>query len=909
MEQITVRNLTFSYNGENALALSDISFEVKQGEILLLIGESGCGKTTLLRQLKSDLAPHGNLTGEVLFYGQPLREMSSRMQCAKIGFVQQNVEAAQAVDKVWHELAFGLESLGYPQEIMQRKVAEMAAFFGLEDIYDASLDTLSGGQKQMVNLASVMVMAPEVLVLDEPTSQLDPIAAGDFFQMLMKINREFGTTIIMTEHRLEEAFSLCDRVLVLEKGELLLSGTPEYVAGQLFREKKRMYAAIPTAARLFLELEEGNAFDAKMDDESKGQMQETLHKDTSCIPLNVKDGSVWFGEFCESRGVEKKPGEERRTGEEKKPGEKKEEGQESIRPATSSIFKKWGKKEKQQAVVLSAEELWFRYEKNGRDILKGCSISLEKGKVTALLGGNGAGKSTLLHVLAGHEKAYDGSIRCENVKAYDESIRCEKEKEYDENRCYEDEKESERNGRNEEDGSERCRIGMLPQNPQAMFAKKTVLEELIRSAGGKDETIQIVIERFGLGRLLNRHPYDLSGGEMQKLALAKLVLSNCEILLLDEPGKGMDYAAKEEMGNMLLELAKDGKTILMVSHDVEFCARFAYRCGLFFDGHVMSLEDTCHFFCQNVFYTTAARRMCKNYIPEAVVRNQVLDFFGYPHVEDKLGVESRHFDEKNGENAGCIDKLDGSRTEAEYREELTESGKDTEIRKHKWPSFVIFFLLMPATIYVGDVFLNQRKYYFISLILILEAIGSFFISFEKTRPKIREIMVVATLCAITVAGRAAFYMVPAVKPMAALVIISGIGLGGEIGFVVGAFSMLVSNIFFGQGPWTPWQMFAMGILGFFAGIIFRQDSPLTKKKLAGICIFGFLSVVFLYGGIMNPASVILYQDIITVEMLLTAYAMGFPFDVVHGGSTVLFLLLGTKPLLEKLDRVKKKYWN
>lgn len=885
MEQITVRNLTFSYNGEAALALSDISFEVEPGEILLLIGESGCGKTTLLRQLKSDLAPHGNLTGEVLFYGQPLREMSSRMQCAKIGFVQQNVEAAQVVDKVWHELAFGLESLGYPQEIMQRKVAEMAAFFGLEDIYEASLDALSGGQKQMVNLASVMVMNPEILVLDEPTSQLDPISAGDFFQMLTKINREFGTTIIMTEHRLEEAFSLCDRVLVLEKGELLLSGTPEYVAGQLFKEKKRMYAAMPTAVRLFLELEEGNASDAKMDDESKKQMQETLYRDSSCIPLNVKDGSVWFGEFCESHGVEKRLDEEKRLGEEKKPGEKKREGQESIRPAASAILKKWKKKEKQQDVVLSAEELWFRYEKKGRDILKGCSISLEKGKVTALLGGNGAGKSTLLHVLAGHEKAY--------VK----------------NRCCEDEQESGKNGRNEKNGYRKCRIGMLPQNPQAMFAKKTVLEELTQSAGRKDETIRKMIERFGLERLLNRHPFDLSGGEMQKLALAKLVLSDCEILLLDEPGKGMDYAAKEKMGTMLLELAKDGKTILMVSHDVEFCARFAHRCGLFFDGHVVSMEDTCHFFCQNVFYTTAARRMCKNYIPEAVVRNQVIDYFGYPHFEEKLRVEVKYFNEEKGENAGCIDNMDGGGKEAEYSEKLTESGKDTEIRKHKWLSFAVFFLLMPATIYVGEVFLHQRKYYFISLLLLLEAIGSFLLSFERKKPKIREIMVVATLCAITVAGRVAFYMVPAVKPMAALVIISGISLGGEIGFVVGAFSMLVSNIFFGQGPWTPWQIFAMGILGFFAGIIFQQDSPLTKKKITGICIFGFLSVVILYGGIMNPASVILYQDTITVEMLMTAYGMGFPFDLVHGGSTVLFLLLGAKPLLEKLDRVKKKYWN
>ncbi|MDD6071855.1 MAG: ATP-binding cassette domain-containing protein [Clostridiales bacterium] len=874
MEQITVRNLTFSYEGENSDALSDISFTVNRGEIVLVVGESGCGKTTLLRHLKRDFSPQGRFSGEILFGGNRIREMSPRMQASKIGFVRQNVEAAQATDKVWHELAFGLESLNCPQDIMQRKVAEMTAFFGLEDVYNASLDTLSGGQKQMINLASVMIMEPELLVLDEPTSQLDPIAANDFFQMISKINREFGTTIIMTEHRLEEIFSLCDKVLVLEKGKLILEGSPKHVVRKLYDDKNRMYAAMPTAARLFLELEEEMAYGGEQWDK---------------IPLTVREGATWFHHFCGEHGTEREECE-----------------------AISSLEKDRGGKRQNKlsgnkSTAIVAKELWFRYERNGKDILKGLSLSLEKGKVTALLGGNGAGKSTLLHVLAGHEKAYDGKIR------------------------YESEPDSGTGGGRLMPAS----VGMLPQNPQAMFAKKTVLEELSCSCGQGDDTLSEIIKLFELTHLLYHHPYDLSGGEMQKLALAKLVLEDADILLLDEPGKGMDYAFKEEMGALLRKLAKSGKTILLVSHDVEFCARFADQCGLFFDGHIISLEESKNFFCQNVFYTTATRRICRECMKEAVVMEDVLHAFGGKTVKVRLEeenaiqseermiareTEKRMIDEgeMTAQEVRCLESymagMESEKAETciavEQPEEMKcikSSEKLIKKTKHGLMTFLIFFLLMPATIYVGEVFLHQRKYYFISLLLVLEAIASFFFSFERRKPKIREIMVVATLCAITVAGRAAFYMVPNVKPMAALVILSGVSLGGEIGFLVGAFSMLVSNIFFGQGPWTPWQMFAMGILGFLAGVIFRKDMPLTKKKIIGLCVFGFLSVVIFYGGIMNPASVIMYQDNVNVEMIIAACGMGLPFDVIHGASTAVFLLIGAKPILEKLARVKKKY--
>lgn len=863
MEQITVRNLTFSYNNESRFRLDHLSFSVNKGEILLLIGESGCGKTTLLRHLKPDFMPQGerNREGEILLNGKSVSAMSEREQAGRIGFVRQNVESSQATDKVWHELAFGLESLGYPQSVMQRKVAEITAFFGLEGVYHEPLSNLSGGQKQLVNLASVMVMEPELLILDEPTSQLDPIAATEFFQMIGKINKELGITVLMTEHRLEEAFSLCDRIMVMEKGNILFEGLPEHGARWLYQENHSLYKALPVSARLYFEL--GG-------------------EDTGKIPLTVREGNIWITEFYRNDR------RERRKLPEVKLSDRK------------------GKKEIPQLYAFSAEELWFRYEREGKDILKACSIAPEKGKITAILGGNGAGKSTLLHVLAGHEVPFWGKVR-----------------------------------------KPEGRIGMLPQNPQAMFAKKTVLEELqesgkcgmqvgrdggLQEGHGRQAELGKIAVFCGLEDILGHHPYDLSGGEMQKLALAKLLLSDYDILLLDEPGKGMDYAFKEKMGKCLQTLAAEGKTILLVSHDVDFCAQYADQCGLFFDGHVVSLENTRDFFMQNVFYTTAVRRMCKANFPEAVILEDVLEICGKENIpedsfeicrqedtlEDGLEIceqednpESSFETEDLEKTKDCAEEkkkeLDGQGTYCDNTGLVEEMIVRQNHPKPMWIPIIIFFFVMPLTIYFGETVLQQRKYYFVSLLLIIEAIVSFVLSFERRRPKIREIMVVAMLCAITVTGRAAFYMVPNIKPMAALIILSGVGLGSETGFLVGAVSMLVSDAFFGQGPWTPWQMFAMGLLGFVAGKVFKQNTKVTTVKKYGICFFGFAAVMLIYGGIMNPASVFMYQENINWQMIVAAYSMGSPFDAIHAASTFAFLWIGTRPMLEKLERVKKKY--
>lgn len=824
MEEITVSHLTFSYDEQSTFSLNDVSFSVEKGENLLIIGESGCGKTTLLRHLKRAYMPQGIRTGEsrIQIRGKNAETLTEREQASFVGFVRQNVDGGQVTDKVWHELAFGLESLGYSQPVMQRRIAEMTAFFGLENIYHERLCDLSGGQRQMVNLASVMAMEPEVLVLDEPASQLDPIASAEFFRMIEKIHREIGTTIIMTEHCLEDVFFLCDRVLVMDAGSIQTVGTPEQIAEYLYKNRLPLYRALPAAARIYLESGQ----------EERNMIEEGL-PEKQRIPFTVKDGRIWLEkylqavEYCEKteavRGVQKTKWEEKKITEKK--------------------------------TAVRADEVWFRYEGNGKDVLKACSIRMEQGKITAILGGNGAGKSTLLHVLAGHLKPYEGKVRTGTL-----------------------------------------RIGVLPQNPQAMFAQNSVLKEL-ESRKEKAVNLDEIIQWFGLKGVLEQHPFDLSGGQMQKLALAKLILGDYDVLLLDEPGKGMDYAFKEEMGEFLRKLAQRGKTILLVSHDVEFCAKYADYCGLFFDGHVVSFLGAHDFFLQNVFYTTAVSRICRGLLSGTVLLEDVLHVFGKGNREEKR-------EEKIEE------RITWDSTKPQWKDERAAEDEKKGISGGAscklWIRMILFFLVMPVTIYFGHQVLQQRKYYFISLLLVLEAVFSFFLSFEKGKPKVRKIMVIAVLSAITVAGRAVFYMIPYGKPMAALTIISGVGLGAEGGFLVGAMSMLVSNIFFGQGPWTPWQMFAMGMLGFLAGAIFKQETPCDKKKKYGICVFGLFSVLLVYGGIMNPASVLMYQENVNLKMLIAAYGMGIPFDIIHGIFTFLFLWIGACPMLEKIGRIRKK---
>lgn len=868
-------------------ALDEVSFRIGQGEFVVIAGSSGCGKTTLLRQLKTCMLPYGKNGGTIHFMGEALAEVEERKQASEIGFVMQDVDAQLVTDQVWHELAFGLESLGYDNDYIRKRVAEMCSFFGLNAIFHKKVNELSGGQKQLVNLASVMAMNPKVLILDEPTSQLDPIAAGEFIRCLARINRELGTAIILTEHRLEEVLPVCTRMLLMEEGKIILDGDISSVLAKLKTAEMNdeVFLSMPSAVRIAL----------------------TLAPRSEQVPVTVSEGKTWLGEYAQMHDIKKLP---------------------------KDILT--DDKNRKKAVQL--KDIRFRYGRGGEDVLSKLSLTIYEKEILVINGSNGSGKSTLLSILAGINQPYMGQVKF----------------------------------------ADGIRTGLLPQDPKTLFTRKTVREELMDA---KDrEQLKEIIGLCDLAELLGRHPYDLSGGEQQRLALARVLMGDPDLILMDEPTKGMDSAFKQELKNIIFDLRGKGKTIVIVSHDIEFCAETGDRAALIFDGAIAAISQVKQFFSGNSFYTTQAARIAGESVPGAITVSDVTEAFGVPRKmgsNQKFGGNQRYggnkqtladdsFDDIVLRSEKQREKLSPARmltillsavviiyvyirsitmkdlTQLIVDRKMTELGRqylfmyacfvcailsfiwavrpkqhdekieidrpDVRIGKKTILTILILLLAIPFTIWFGVTKLQDKKYYFISLLVLLEAMVPFFLVFENRKPKVREIVTIAVMCAMAIAGRVAFSMLPNFSPVMGLVIISGVAFGCEAGFITGAVTMLLSNIISGQGPWTPWQMFSMGLIGFASGFVFAKKGIRTRflTKL-GLCVFSVLACVVIYGGIMNPASILTWQPGANLDMLLASYVMGFPFDVVQATSTAIFLWIAARPMLEKLDRIRIKY--
>lgn len=568
MNILEIRDFSFSYPDQEKRALTEISLDIKEGTLNVICGRSGCGKSTLLRQMKSVLAPHGERKGMIFYKGKPLAELEHRTQSKEIGFVMQNPDNQIVTDKVWHELAFGLESLGYDNATIRLRVAEMASYFGIHSWFYREVKELSGGQKQLLNLAAIMAMHPSLLILDEPTSQLDPIAASDFLETVKKINRDIGTTVIITEHRLQDIIPFADKVFVMDQGKLITEGTPGEIGLELKRREHGMFLSMPVPMQIFASVDSNLA-----------------------CPLTVSDGRMWMQEYLNLH-PEVVRGREIREAQ-----------------AEETQNRKQGKNKKEKPAI-EVKEVWFRYEKESADVIRDLSFQVKKGEFYAVVGGNGTGKSTTLSLLCRIRAPYRGKIILDG-----QDIR-----KFSDRELY--------NGY----------LGVLPQNPQSLFLKKTVLEDLYSVIGGKKEktspeypinmkkekAIEGIASLTHLEGLLERHPYDLSGGEQQRLALAKVLLLRPKILLMDEPTKGMDAEYKEELGEILKKLQQHGITIFMISHDVEFVAEYADRVGLFFEGNIVTNKETREFFAGNSFYTTAANRMARQFFPGAVTGRDVV---------------------------------------------------------------------------------------------------------------------------------------------------------------------------------------------------------------------------------------------------------------------------------------------
>ena len=557
MEILRVDGLKFSYPNQLKKALNNINFSIDEGDFVLICGESGCGKSTLLRHLKPELSPHGQVSGDIYYYSQKINDYSSKQLASEIGYVLQNPDSQIVTDKVWHELAFGLENMGLDTQSIRLRVAEMASFFGIQGWFRKNVNDLSGGQKQLLNLASIMAMQPKILILDEPTSQLDPIAAKDFIDTLVRINKELSTTIIMTEHNLEDIYSVCDKVIVMEDGKVICNDTNYKVADILSGDKNhKMFKSLPTPSKIY------------------NQLNEYL-EGANKSPLTVKDCRQWLNDSMNEVTITK------------------------LDDTETEI----NIDEKDREIAIELKDVYFQYTKTSEPTIRDLSFKVYKGEIYSILGGNGTGKSTTLSLVARQRKPQRGKIFINNIEM----------KKYNNKSLYEN------------------NLALLPQNPQSLFVFETVREDLeeVLILQNKDreyidKEVKRVSKLLDIEHLLEHHPYDLSGGELQRAGMAKVMLLNPKIILLDEPTKGLDAYCKEEIGKMLMKLRDMGVTIVVVSHDIEFSARYSDRCAMFFDGSIVSEGTPKEFFLGNNFYTTVSNRITRNIFEDTLIYEDVV---------------------------------------------------------------------------------------------------------------------------------------------------------------------------------------------------------------------------------------------------------------------------------------------
>lgn len=597
---IQIRDLTFAYAAGDEPVLSDINIDIGSGEFVIIMGSSGSGKTTLLKMLKRNMIPAGRYSGRVYIYGKEADKLTDRENAAGIGYVSQDPDNQIVTDKVWHELAFGLENLGMDNVTIRKKVAEMSEYFGITGWYDREVSKLSGGQKQILNLASVMVMQPGILLLDEPTANLDPLAAIRFLDVVKRINQELGVTVVMVEHNLEHIYADADRIIAIDKGRVAANSSPKKAAADIIAAGSFLIEGLPVASRLYsgYNKKNGNSVvsynNVNIDSNNKNN-----HILSDEIPLTVKEGRRWYVNYKKVYGkditkdkdkinnfagksiindkvIKKDVLEDNITGNKNKKRigfiKKNNLENKSSRKNTDNI----------ENTVCQLKNVSYSYNKKLPYIIDGVDVSFKEGRITAILGGNGAGKSTMLKLIAGIIEPVRGKIISNK------------------------------------------RIIMLQQDPKAVFTEVSVEEELaevLMDKGNgiynnmpmedKREIVEQIIEEFGLNDIRKNNPYDISGGQQEKLAIAKVLLLKPEVLLLDEPTNGLDPYFKKTLGKLLKKINAGGVTIIIVSHDLEFVDSFCDDVIMLFDRKVAAQDSTHKFLRDNMFYTTNYYRIIK----------------------------------------------------------------------------------------------------------------------------------------------------------------------------------------------------------------------------------------------------------------------------------------------------------
>ncbi len=553
MPLLEVKDFSFKY--DDNYVLKDINFEINEGEFVLMCGPSGSGKTTLLNNIKKELKPSGESSGQIIFDNIAIEDIDKKQSACDIGLIFQNPDAQIVTDTVIQEIAFPLENIGLPTEEIRNRIAEMSTFFGIDKILHENVNNLSGGQKQLVNLCSILVLKPKLLLLDEPTSQLDPIAAYDFLSILRRLNEEFSITIIITEHKLDNVFPFANKVMYLQDGRLKYINDSRNICNDIKNDEVFKYY-MPDVAKINLLLK--NKYDS---------FNEVP------VALSVREGMQLLNSMEDV--INEIP--------------------------LQSISKV---EEKNTEELLNVKNLWFGYDKE-KIILNGIDFKVKKGEYLTIIGGNGSGKSTLLKLLAGLIKPIKGKVK------------------YVKN----------------------SKISYIHQNPMIQFSEDSVLKELSNVRESKIETdfninpfkkskkkeevktdneivlsdyAKELVDYFDIKKLLNNHPYDCSGGEQQKIAFIKALLEKPDIMILDEPTKGLDPISNNKLSKLLKKVNDEGVTIIMTTHDLSFVADNVERCVMIFDGSLQLDTTPTQIFSSNNFYTTFVNRMVKNYLPKAI---------------------------------------------------------------------------------------------------------------------------------------------------------------------------------------------------------------------------------------------------------------------------------------------------
>ncbi|WP_405325109.1 ABC transporter ATP-binding protein [Methanobrevibacter sp.] len=600
MALIEFNNFSFAYMNSDGTesevkSLDSINLEIDYGDFVLLCGPSGCGKTTLLTNLKKELMPAGRRSGEIKFNGTRIIDMDEISSACDIGYLFQNPDSQIVTDTVIQEIAFPLENIGLPTEEIRNRISEIVAFFGINDILHKNVNELSGGQKQLVNLCSLLVLRPQVLLLDEPMSQLDPIASYEFLSIVRRLNEEFSITVIMSEHKADSIFPFIDKAVFLKEGKIEFVDNAHNICSEVI-DDEIFENYLPAVTKIYNSLSVRYPSLIKLNTplsiREGRRCLNTIHDDL--IKISDSDANSDNLDSVSLHHINKKYHSQEKSG----------------------ILDKISLGGNRNALI-NMNGIYFAYEK-GNLILKNVDFELEKGDFVSLIGGNGVGKSTFLQLLVGILKPIKGKVK------YKKGIKLAY---VHQNPMIHFSKDNVK-----EEFLESILESKLLNNSDVIFNKETydnllkmTNEEFIESGvlnGLEFDSIEFkfkeLIEFFDICDLIDKHPYDCSGGEQQKIVIVKALLQNADVLVLDEPTKGLDPISSKNLANILNSLRDNGITILMTSHDLDFVANNCKRCLMLFDKDIQIDDDPKVIFAENNFYTTFVNRMVKDYVPEIV---------------------------------------------------------------------------------------------------------------------------------------------------------------------------------------------------------------------------------------------------------------------------------------------------